>query len=228
MSREYRDITAKYAETKGWFHLLQRTENDSTMRQALQGWKQTVKKLGKGKGKRASMYRSAARTQMAECQRAVPCWIMPKQKALETLNPSVNKFDIVIIDEASQADISALAVLYMGKKLIIVGDDEQVSPLAVGKDIVTAEKLMQTHIAGKIPNAHLYMPDTSIYALAATTFKSLMLTEHFRCVPSIIGFSNMLCYDGKIKPLRDASSSKLLPAVVSYRVENGQRDGRKK
>lgn len=47
-------------------------------------------------------------------------------------------------------------------------------------------------------------------------------------MPEIIGFSNMLSYDYKIKPLRDASSSALLPAVVSYRVADGQRMGRLK
>lgn len=55
-----------------------------------------------------------------------------------------------------------------------------------------------------------------------------MLHEHFRCVPEIIGFSNMLSYDYQIKPLREASSSNLLPAVVNYRVDAGQRDGKNK
>ena len=46
-----------------------------------------------------------------------------------------------------------------------------------------------------------------------------MLTEHFRCVPDIINYSNMLSYDWKIKPLRDAGTSKLIPATVNYRVD---------
>ena len=51
--------------------------------------------------------------------------------------------------------------------------------------------------------------------------------EHFRCVPEIIGYSNWLSYDNKIKPLREASSSNLLPAVVNYRVD-GHRGGTSK
>lgn len=65
----------------------------------------------------------------------------------------------------------------------------------------------------------------SIYDVAATTFQPLMLREHFRCVPDIIGFSNMLSYDFKIKPLREASSSNIMPAVVNYRVKDGERTG---
>ena len=69
---------------------------------------------------------------MTICQKAVPAWIMPINKVIDTLNLSENKFDVVIIDEASQSDISSLALLYMAKKVIIVGDDKQVSPLDVG------------------------------------------------------------------------------------------------
>lgn len=226
LSREYRDVTAKYAENSGWYHLLRRTEADIGMKQALEGWRLTVKSIGKGTGKRAPMLKAKARELMVQCQKAVPCWIMPINKALESLDPRANKFDIIIIDEASQSDVSSLAILYMGKKLVIVGDDRQVSPMAVGVEDKKISSLQEQYIKGKIPNAHLYTAKTSIYDVAKTTFQPLMLREHFRCVPEIIGFSNMLSYDGKIEPLRDASNSVLLPAVVNYRVAGGQRDGK--
>jgi very-short-patch-repair endonuclease len=41
-------------------------------------------------------------------------------------------------------------------------------------------------------------------------------------VPDIIAFSNQLCYEGKIKPLREDSDSPLHPHVVPYRVEGFQ------
>lgn len=224
LSKDYRNITAKYAAKCGWYHLLRKTEADIDMKQALQGWKQTVKRIGRGTGKSAPTLKAKARALMAKCQAAVPCWIMPINRALESLNPRENQFDVVIIDEASQSDISSLAILYMGKKLIIVGDDKQVSPMAIGMDIDKMTALQEIYLRDKIPNAHLYDAKTSIYDIAATTFQPLMLREHFRCVPEIIGFSNMLSYDYKIKPLRDASNSKLLPAVVNYRVMDGQRN----
>ena len=228
LSKKYREVTALFAEKCAWYHLLLRTESNITMHQALQGWKLTVKRIGKGTGKTAPKLKAEARKLMSQCQAAVPAWIMPINKALESLNPKENKFDIVIIDEASQSDISSLAILYMGKKLIIVGDDQQVSPMAVGIDSLKMDALEQMYLHGKIPNAQLYNAKTSIYDIAATTFKPLMLHEHFRCVPEIIGFSNMLSYEYQIKPLREASSSNLLPAVVNYRVDAGQRDGKNK
>lgn len=224
-SKKYRFITEQYAAKCAWYHLLHRTEADIDMKQALQGWKQTIRRIGKGTGKKAPALKVKARELMSKCQEAVPCWIMPIRQALESLNPKINRFDVIIIDEASQADISALAVLYMGEKLIIVGDDKQVSPMAVGVDVDKISDLEKLYLDDKIPNAHLYDAKTSIYDIAATTFQPLMLREHFRCVPEIIGFSNMLSYDYKIKPLRDASSSVILPAVVNYRVEDGERIG---
>lgn len=226
LSQYYREVTAKFAEKSAWYNLLKKTESDISMRQALNGWKLTVKKIGKGTGKNAPKYRAEARKLMVKCQEAVPSWIMPIGKALETLNPRQNIFDVVIIDEASQSDISSLAILYMGKKLIIVGDDKQVSPMAIGVEMESINRLRETYIDGKIPNAHLYDLKTSIYDIAATTFQPLMLREHFRCMPEIIGFSNGLSYDYKIKPLRDPSNSILLPSVVNYRVADGERIGK--
>ncbi|MBR5207736.1 MAG: hypothetical protein IKV65_04470, partial [Erysipelotrichaceae bacterium] len=212
LSKKYRDATARYAEKCAWYHLMKRTEHDIDMKQALQGWKQTVKKIGKGTGKNAPKHRAEARRLMSKCQTAVPAWIMPINKALESLNPHENRFDVIIVDEASQADVSALAVVYMAKKLIIVGDDKQVSPMAVGVETDRLNALVQMNIKDIIPNSHLYDAKTSLYDIAATTFQPLMLREHFRCVPEIIGFSNGLSYDYKIKPLRESSSSHLLPA----------------
>ena len=227
-SRRYREVTAAYAEKAAWYHLMRRTEGDVDMRQALLGWKQTIKKIGKGTGRNAPALKARARELMSRCQEAVPGWIMPISRALDNLDPRQNSFDIIIIDEASQSDVSSLAILYMGKKLIIVGDDKQVSPMAVGVEVDKMNALQQMYIQDKIPNSHLYDAKTSIYDIARTTFQPLMLREHFRCVPQIIGFSNMLSYDDQIKPLREAGSSRLLPAVVNYRVANGRREEKRK
>lgn len=228
LSKKYREITAKYAEKSAWYHLLRRTERDIDMKQALQGWKLTVKKIGKGTGKNAPMYKAKARELMAKCQTAVPGWIMPMSRALESLDPKTNRFNVIIVDEASQSDVCALAVAYMAKKVIIVGDDKQVSPMAVGAEVDKTNALIKMYLEGVIPNAHLYRPTTSLYDVALTTFQPLMLLEHFRCVPEIIGFSNSLSYDFKIKPLRDASNCLLLPSVVNYRVDGGERENHKR
>ena len=54
LSKKYRKATAEVVEWEAWYHLSKRTEGDISMRQALNGWKQTIKKIGKGTGKYAA------------------------------------------------------------------------------------------------------------------------------------------------------------------------------
>lgn len=229
LGKRYRDITAKLAGMMAWLKIHKDLESNTELKVALNGWKQTVARIGKGTGKNASRHRSKARALMAKCQRAVPAWIMPIGQALDSFDPANNLFDIVIIDEASQADMTALAITYLAKKVIVVGDDKQVSPLSVGAKESTADGLAASYIEGKgIPNAHLYRARYSLYEIAQQGFSPIMLTEHFRCVPDIIGFSNGLSYGGKIKALRDADAGGLMPALVPFRVESGMRSGKAK
>lgn len=229
VKKKIKQLTLELVEKKSWYHVLSFVEKKENLpvNQALRGWKQSMQKIGKGTGKNAELHRKQAKEKMAICQKAVPVWIMPMSKVIDTLNPAKNKFDIVIIDEASQCDISSLVLLYMAKKVIIVGDDKQVSPSAVGKKIEVQNKLREKYLAGKITNDDLYDVRSSLYSIAITTYQPLMLREHFRCVPEIIGYSNKTSYDNKIKPLRESNSSKLKPAVINYRVD-GKRDGNKK
>ena len=209
------------AYEKAWYHKINNTTDEQT--QAIQGWRQTMKQLGKGTGKKAPMLLKKARDLMPLCQTAIPVWIMPLNRVAENFDPQRNKFDVVIIDEASQADILALSGLYLGKKIIIVGDDEQVSPNSVGIKTDEIKALTEQYLQG-IPLNHLYNGESSIYDIGQSSgFKQLMLTEHFRCLPEIIEFSNGLSYNYKIKPLRDASKVRIKPAVVPYRVPGGYR-----
>ena len=227
--KNIRKATLELVEKKSWYHVLHFIEKKENLlvSQALRGWEQTIQKIGKGTGKNAPLYRKQAKEKMATCQKAVPAWIMPMNKVIDTLNPAENKFDIIIIDEASQSDLSSLILLYMAKKVIIVGDDKQVSPLDVGKSIDKINTLRTKYIEGKITNHDLYGLNSSLYSVASTTYQPLMLKEHFRCVPEIIAYSNKTSYNFKIKPLRESSSSILKPAVINYKVP-GVRDEKRK
>lgn len=221
LNLELKDKTAKLAEAKGWYQLLSRVENDIEKQQALKGWKLTVRKIGK-KTKNGPRLLKQAKELMSKCQTAVPAWVMTINKALESLDPKTNKFDVLIIDEASQSDISALPIIYLAKKIIIVGDNEQVSPLAVGVDQDKVIAVQDMYIKGISPIYHLFDLKTSIYDIASTTFSSIMLKEHFRSVPDIIGYSNKLSYNHKIRPLRDESSSNLKPTTIAFRVDGSR------
>lgn len=220
-----REVTRLLVDAKAWSEQLKRLQSDNSMRQALVGWLDTAKRLASTRQieKRQTLL-GEARKLMRKCSEAVPVWIMPISIMAESFDPQTTKFDVVIIDEASQADINALIPLYMGKQIIVVGDHEQVTPLGVGKDQTILENLRKSMLKD-IPNAHLYDNMSSIYDLARQSFgEGVRLVEHFRCVPQIISFSNALSYEGKIRPLREANSSNLKPSCVPFRV-NGIREG---
>lgn len=195
-------------------------------RQALIGWLDTIRKIGKGTGLRAPRLRVEAAHKMTECWGAVPVWVMPLSRVVENFDPGKSRFDVVIIDEASQSDVMALVALYLGHSAIVVGDHEQVSPSAVGQEVAVIQNLIDQFLQG-IPNAHLYDGQTSVYDLARQSFgETVRLVEHFRCVSEIIQFSNQLSYDGDIKTLRDASHVQLRPHVLAYPVIGSTRDGK--
>ncbi len=166
-----------------------------------------------------------ARKLMKHSVEAVPVWIMPISMVAETFDPRATRFDVVIVDEASQADLNALIPLYMARQVVIVGDHEQVTPLGVGKEQTVLENLRKSMLHD-FPNAHLFDAMSSIYDIGRQAFgDAVRLIEHFRSVPEIIAFSNRLSYDGKILPLRAASSTHIKPACVPYRSGGRSRQG---
>lgn len=189
--------------------------------QSINAWSSIQKQIGKGTGKRAPQLRKEARDLMPKCQGAIPVWIMSVSKVIESFMPSKNKFDVIIIDEASQSDILALPVLYLAKQVIIVGDDEQVSPESVGVKSEEVQALSE-QLIDDFDHKALFNERTSLYDLAKIMgFQQVMLLEHFRCLPDIISFSNGLSYMGRVRPLRDAHTAKLSKQVVPYRVADG-------
>lgn len=212
--------TSQLAFDKSWLYKLSQFNNNKKQLQAIEGWRQLIRKIGAGKGKNAERLKIEARKLMPQCQSAVPVWIMPLNKVVENFNPKENKFDVVIIDEASQADMMALVALYLAKQVIIVGDNEQVSPLAIGEKTEEMERLTKEYLYS-IPNHFLYSGKFSIYDLAqASGYQPVRLKEHFRCVPEIIEYSNILSYNGQIKALRESSEVKTKPPIVTYRVQD--------
>jgi very-short-patch-repair endonuclease len=213
-------VTSELITACAWARQLSASER---FRQHLVGWLDVMRRIGKGTGQKADGYRVLAREQLREGQNAVPVWIMPLSQVFESFSASDTRFDVVIIDEASQSGLEGLLAAYLGEKIVVVGDHEQVSPDAVGHDLDLARNLQTQYLQG-IPNAGLYDGKLSLYDLTRqSTSGMLSLSEHFRCIPAIIGFSNGLSYEGRIKPLREPLSSPFM-GVVPHRVQ-GQRQG---
>ena len=197
----------------------------SSIATALTKFAMTVRKLGAGTGKAAERHRRAIREAAMEAAGAVPCWILPEWRVAEQLPSELAIFHLVIIDEASQSDITALPAVMRGQKLLIVGDDRQVSPISVGMEERTVIQLRETFLRG-MPIANYLDPATSMYDVASMMFPgtTIMLREHFRCVEPIIRFSSRLCYKNNLLPLRlPTTTQRLDPPLIDVYVKPGRK-----
>jgi len=198
------------------------------VKSSLSKFQDAIRKIGKGTGKRAPRFKKDAQNAMKSCYGGIPCWIMPLWRISETLPSNFDMFDLVIIDEASQSDIKAITAIMRAKKVLIVGDDKQVSPSVIGIKEDTLQQIKHNYLREQ-PNASQLLPGSSIYDLARVIFPSqhIMLTEHFRCVEPIIRFS-MNFYTETLVPLRiPKSSERLDPPLIDVYVQGGTREQNK-
>ncbi|KJU85992.1 disulfide isomerase [Candidatus Magnetobacterium bavaricum] len=196
---------------------------------ALMAWAGAMKKYGKGTGKYAGEHLSDAARAMVGAIDAVPAWIMPLHRVVQSFPARAGVFDVVIIDEASQCDLRALPVLFRAKKVLIVGDPEQISPSNIGVDREKCGGLLQKYLSD-VDHKETFSIDNSIYDICKSvpSLNRILLTEHFRCIPELIAFSNALCptYEGRLQPLRIPNPNDMLvPAIATAYVKGGFKAG---
>jgi very-short-patch-repair endonuclease len=223
LARAYREVVAK----RTWLKLA--TNASPSIRAALQAYLNAIQRIGRGTGKRAVRYRHDARVAAAQANPAVPCWIMPHYRVSESLPAELGCFDLVVIDEASQSDLTALPALLRAQKVLVVGDDKQVSPEGVGLEEEKIRSLMTRFLGNQVETYRAQMsPERSIYDLYKVVFakSAVMLREHFRCVAPIIEYSKREFYDHQLRPLRiPKASERLDPPLIDVLVEDGFRKG---
>jgi len=208
---------------KAWYSTL------STMtegqRQHLLAWTTSMRKVGKGTGKNAHIHLRDAQKHMSECRDAIPAWIMPLYRVFDTFDIKPNLFDVVIIDEASQSGPDAVILQYIAKKLIVVGDDKQISPEYVGIKREDVQYLRKQYLSD-FKLADMLDIENSFFDLANVLFGGrITLREHFRCMPEIIEFSNRISYSNTpLVPLRQYPPNRLEP-IKTVHVPTGYREG---
>ncbi|GAA2620246.1 AAA domain-containing protein [Streptomyces axinellae] len=210
-------VTGELAAAWGRLHCLERMTQEQ--RSALQAYRTHMASLGKGKGKNTGLFRAAARDAMSVAQDAVPAWVMPIPQVAEMVQPRRDAFDVVIVDEASQAGMDALFLLWLAPRVIVVGDDKQCAPALTrnGRHQAIRDKLA-AHLP-EMPSRlrQLYTPHTNLYQLLSTFFSQVIrLEEHFRCVPEIINWSSSTFYNNKLMPLRQYGAERLDPLRTHF------------
>lgn len=161
-----------------------------------------------------------------KCVRYIPCWILTSSQISDYL-PSECLFDLVVIDEASQSDITVLPGMLRGRQWLIVGDGKQVSPT---ESFVAEEQIeMLKSAMPESPFEASMLPGHSFFDLCAQAFPMgrIILREHFRCAPEIISYSNAEFYNENLIPLRlPTSEERLSPSLIDIFVPDGRKVGK--
>ncbi|MFJ3639495.1 AAA domain-containing protein [Streptomyces sp. NPDC090108] len=221
---EARIMLARLAAARAWHRCLGLLTGDQS--RALSAYQQAARRI---KGKYQHRYRRDAQAALRKAQTAVPAWIMPLHQVAETVpmdRPGL--FDVVIVDEASQSGLEAMLLSWLADRMVIVGDSKQVSPSNVGLKQDEYFHLRDRLLTALEPDVRsLFGPDSSFFDLTEALSAgrgTLMLKEHFRCMPEIISFSNDLCYNRDLLPLRQYGADRLPPLRTVY-VETGEAVG---
>ncbi len=129
-------------------------------------------------------------------------------------------YDYVIVDEASQVDIATGAlVMASAKKAVIVGDLKQLP------NVIKPEMKEETSALFKEYNllpAYSYSENSflsSVIKLFEGKVPSVLLKEHYRCHPKIIGFCNQRFYNNELIILTEPKTDK--KALMVYRTNQG-------
>lgn len=138
---------------------------------------------------------------MPQMLKIIPIWAVTNLSARGSLPLVPALFDRVIIDEASQCDIaSALPILFRAKYATIIGDPNQLRHIA----LVTRRDAAKIEEKYGLPASEMegwHFEQSSLYdrASRARRGRVILLADHFRSHPRIIGFSNALWYEGGLK-----------------------------
>lgn len=108
-------------------------------------------------------------------------------------------YDLIIIDEASQADtITGALALSCARRAVIVGDEKQLPNVITDENKQKASALW---VKADLNCAAWNYAENSLLSSAKALWPqapSVLLKEHYRCHPKIAGFFNQKFYDGQL------------------------------
>lgn len=116
-------------------------------------------------------------------------------------------YDYVIVDEASQVDLATGALAFScAKKTVIVGDLKQLLNVVNDEQKQITDRVFEQYGLGEAYRYSGHSLLSSVVSLFPNV-PHVLLKEHYRCHPEIIGFCNQRFYNNELivltKPKRD-------------------------
>jgi hypothetical protein len=141
---------------------------------------------------------------------ALPVWVVTNLSVRNALPLRPGLFDLAVIDEASQCDIaSAVPLLYRAERSVIIGDPKQLRHITSIREEEEKRIANRSNASGLTPRwsyVENSLFDLAERALGDRSKRPILLRNHYRSHPDIIGFSNQRFYEKQLRPLRSAES----------------------
>lgn len=164
---------------------------------------------------------------LGEMLEAFPLLAVTFGQLAETLPMVPDRFDLGIIDEASQCDLAtALPMLQRCHRVVVVGDPKQLRHISfLGRAemarLATRHCLDELELDG-LDFRRRSLIDRALESVASQDDVSF-LDEHYRGLPDLIAFSNHRYYGGALKVMRGDPRRSGIDATELVRVD-GERD----
>lgn len=144
-----------------------------------------------------------------------PCFMMSPMSVAQYLPPGQFKFDLVVMDEASQIrPEDALGAIARGSSLVVVGDPKQLPPTSFFQKVVNDED--EEDIVA-------LQDSESILESVLPMFKTRRLRWHYRSRhESLIAFSNKQFYDSNLILFPSPFQTSEEFGIRFSRIENGR------
>ncbi|MFQ3251188.1 MAG: hypothetical protein ACI9O6_003035 [Glaciecola sp.] len=146
-----------------------------------------------------------ASLQFSDLLRAFPVWLVSLNSLHKVLPLKREMFDLLIVDEATQCNITrTIPAFQRAKRALIVGDQKQLkhfSFLARAKEIQIADD----NQVGDNDKALSFRNNSILDLVLQCVGKQsqiAFLDEHFRSHPELINFSNQFFYHNKLKVMQ--------------------------
>lgn len=149
--------------------------------------------------------------------------ILSSTLSLHTSIPKGYLFDYLIIDESSQVDIIKSAVCFSCcRNVVVVGDSMQLTHIVDKQSEKAAEQLQSKY---NIAPAYDYVKQNilnSLKSLYGNNVKSVLLKEHYRCHPTIIGFCNKKYYNNNLVIMTGGNNHPF--RIIETSISGGKRN----
>jgi hypothetical protein len=156
-----------------------------------------------------------------------PIWAVTNPHVSELLPLERERFDLVIVDEASQCDVaSALPLLYRARHAIVCGDPKQLRHLSFLREDRQAALASQHGLSASQRSQWNYRTHSLLDVVNGALPSQddvVLLDEHYRSLPQIIEFSNRRFYGQALRIMTRRPDTIGLRSVELRKV-NGKRE----